>query len=142
MTKEWQEATNEYLKVGSILPGIVIMLILDRKKESILSTVFRVMDIQARALYRASLRRHRVSAWSPKTICRPLYQIWWNEPRPKSSLLGRLLGACVERLWQHTLYSTCTELDFTLYQAIEGSMINSKEHSMTRTILGRDTGTW
>jgi len=60
MTKEWQEATNEYLKVspgGEVLENV--LLTLPRKNESIPSTVSAVKATKAKASYRARPPRPR-----------------------------------------------------------------------------------
>jgi Cytochrome c oxidase subunit IV len=66
MTKEWQEATNEYLKVGFNPDGRLIVetiatvtdeALCCRKKDPTLSTVLAVRDIAERVMYRASRRK-------------------------------------------------------------------------------------
>jgi len=70
MTKEWQEATNEYLKVS--LANTVAentTLTVPRKNVSILSTVSAAKVIKARVTCRASRQRLRVSLLSPRNSC-------------------------------------------------------------------------
>lgn len=74
MTKEWQEATNEYLKVGYFrrLPSMRLVTshvhhqtyadnILNRKKESTPSTVSAAKVTRVKDMCRASLQRHKAS---------------------------------------------------------------------------------
>jgi hypothetical protein len=70
MTKEWQEATNEYLKVS--LGGVILtsaLLISCRKKRSTRSTVSAAKVTRARATCRASLQRLKASVWRPRSRC-------------------------------------------------------------------------
>lgn len=66
MTKEWQEATNEYLRVrDSPLPiDGTSMLIRHRPRKPTPSTVSAVRTTKARALYSRNLRRHKGSVLS------------------------------------------------------------------------------
>ena len=74
MTKEWQEATNEYLKVRYkktaankqsfrlfALRRIVADILFHRKKESTPSMALVAKDTRAKDTCRASLQRHGVS---------------------------------------------------------------------------------
>lgn len=68
MTKEWQEATNEYLKAspgGEV--GESALLTLSRKNESTPFMVSAVKATKAKATYRARLQRLRALLSSPKT---------------------------------------------------------------------------
>lgn len=119
MTKEWQEATNEYLKVWrSQKVSTKHMLTSNRKNESTLSMVSPARATMARDLYRANLRR--LKGLRSRRRNRILYQISNSEARLKFSLLSRLLGGCMERLWHSGVHSTCTELEFQLFHAIDG----------------------
>ena len=66
MTKEWQEATNEYLRVRDRPCPIdgTSMLMVSRPRKPTLSTVSAVRTTKARALYSRNLRRHRGSVLS------------------------------------------------------------------------------
>ncbi len=65
MTKEWQEATNEYLKVSlGVVTWKSALLTALRKNKSILSMVSAAKATKARATCRASRQKLKVSAWS------------------------------------------------------------------------------
>lgn len=66
MTKEWQEATNEYLKVWFIrrFVGYFVVLITRRENESTRFTVSLAKATQERDMYKASLPSHRASRLS------------------------------------------------------------------------------
>lgn len=72
MTKEWQEATNEYLKVSPLFPTKAPMLLsstletdnsMNRPRRAILSMVLAAKDIKERATFRASRPRPRALNW-------------------------------------------------------------------------------
>jgi len=68
MTKEWQEATNEYLKVspgGEVREGA--LLTPSRKNESTLFMVSVVKATKAKVTYRARRQRLKALLSSPKT---------------------------------------------------------------------------
>lgn len=88
MTKEWQEATNEYLKVRCLcmLPSTYCQGIYkqgadhadlsNRKRESTPSTVSAAKDTREKATCRASLQRHRASIWIRRNRKRTLLLSW------------------------------------------------------------------
>lgn len=70
MTKEWQEATNEYLKViDSPVLSFGWILITYRKKVPTLSTVLAARVTVERVMCRASLRRLKVSLLNRMNRC-------------------------------------------------------------------------
>ena len=61
MTKEWQEATNEYLRVSVSRVNDEFFLTITRLKDPILFMVSAAKDILERVTYRASRRSHKAS---------------------------------------------------------------------------------
>ena len=60
MTKEWQEATNEYLKVCPVSRHLVRAFLTNyRENESILSMVSAAKAMMVRALFRANLQSRK-----------------------------------------------------------------------------------
>ena len=88
MTKEWQEATNEYLKVCCLRMllgphcrviykrGDDFANLLNRKRELTLFTVLAAKDTRAKATCRASLQRHRALVWTRRNRKRTLLLSW------------------------------------------------------------------
>lgn len=67
MTKEWQEATNEYLRVrhaSKCHSARTVVLTMSRLRNPIQSTVSAVKATRAKGLYSQNLRRHRASVLS------------------------------------------------------------------------------
>jgi hypothetical protein len=66
MTKEWQEATNEYLRVCDLIHFELQTLTNYRPRTLTPSTVSRVKATVAKAMYRANRPKHKVSVWRRK----------------------------------------------------------------------------
>lgn len=90
MTKEWQEATNEYLKVSRAnMIFASALLTPSRKNKSTRSMVSAAKVTRARVMFRASRQRLKEYLWSPRTIFE--YCSFKRLPY-KVSLLGRMAG--------------------------------------------------
>jgi hypothetical protein len=66
MTKEWQEATNEYLRVSQPTRLKKGMLMCYSPRIPIPSTVSQVKVTAAKVMYRANRPKHKASAWRRK----------------------------------------------------------------------------
>ena len=66
MTKEWQEATNEYLRVcpSTFVPGHPSNI--RSPRDPILSMVFPAKTTRVKVTFRVNQQNHRASAWNQK----------------------------------------------------------------------------
>lgn len=95
MTKEWQEATNEYLKVS--LDGVIgegALLTSSRKNESTPYTVSAAKVTKARVSCRASLQKLKVSRLSLRNNCTDYGSISWISPT-RSRWRDKRLASCM-----------------------------------------------
>lgn len=113
MTKEWQEATNEYLKVSSIEHRDASILTHCRGNESIPFTVSAAKATRARVSCKASRRNHKESTSKKMTNRRV-----GSESSVLSLLqnFSKVVRCCIDaydtKLQHYRLRSSCTELKY------------------------------
>lgn len=110
MTKEWQEATNEYLKVSYQRAGqYEWILTSNRKKESTPSTVSAAKAIVERVSCRVSLQRFRESLLNRMNRCVD-YRDGCTS-LTKFFTVGRVVSQAgfVQIIRDCTTYTSCTE---------------------------------